>query len=154
VEIKRVRSRFDQRVAVIHPHDDVSMCQKHFQDECNINNILKKYRKTGIIDHVTKARLVYGDFNQYKDAAQNLDKVAKAQQLFEQLPAELRNEFKNSIPGFFDYISQAKNFDQCVAWGIFDKPAPAPEVEAAPVEPQTVVAKASTKSAKPASENV
>lgn len=99
-----------------------SRTQQHFKDECDINKILAKYKKTGVVTHVKRARALFGDFSELAPHAENMDKVAKATQAFEALPAELRNEFKNSIPGFFKYISDPKNKDQCVKWGIFDPP--------------------------------
>lgn len=105
-----------------------SKVQKHFKEEVDINNILAKYRKTGIIEHVARGRKLYGDFTEVKDVAEAMDVSARAKAIFEELPATLRNEFKNSIPGFFDFINDEKNFDKCVEWGIFEKPkAPEPE---------------------------
>lgn len=154
MEVPKVRNRFSPRVAVIHRHDGVTRTQVHFQDGCNINNILKKYKKTGVIEHVNRARAMYGDFSEYKDVAQNLDKTAKAVQLFESLPAELRNEFKNSIPGFFEFVGDAKNFDRCVELGIFDKPAPPPPaVESAGAERLAPDMKASSRKAAKQSED-
>lgn len=102
---------------------DDGRTQQHFKDQCDINILLAKYRKTGIMEHVTRAKERYGDFTQYgSDLAADLDRVAKAKQTFEMLPAELRNQFKNSIPGFFNFVQDPKNFDQCVKWGIYDKP--------------------------------
>lgn len=106
--------------------------QQHLRDEVNINNIIAKYNKTGIIEHVTRNRLKYGEFADLADYATNLDKVAKAQQSFETLPATLRNEFKNSIEGFFEFIRKPENKEQCVKWGIFDPPKdPKPAAPAA-----------------------
>lgn len=109
-------------------------CQQHFKDECDINKIIAKYNKTGILQHVTKARAMYGDFTQFAPFAENMDKVAKATQLFDDLPAELRNHFGNSIPGFFNFITQEKNRQQCIEWGIFDPP-PKKEEPQAPTPP-------------------
>lgn len=118
-----VRNKFSARVAVIAPEDpEGGLTQQHFKDAVDINNILAKYRKTGIMEHVKLAKERYGDFTELGEYAVHLDKVAKAQQAFESLPAELRNQFKNSIPGFFEYIQQPENHDQCVEWGIFEKP--------------------------------
>lgn len=118
-----VRNKYSPRIAVIAPADpDGGLTQQHFKEAVDINNILAKYRKTGIIEHVKLAKERYGDFTELGEYAVHLDKVAKAQQAFESLPAELRNQFKNSIPGFFEYIQKEENFDQCVQWGIFEKP--------------------------------
>lgn len=119
-QMPRVRSRWSPRIAYL-AFEGESLTQQHFKDAVDINNILAKYRKTGIIEHVKRAKAIYGDFTELAEYTKNLDKVAKAQQSFEMLPAELRNQFKNSIPGFFEYIQDPKNKEQCIAWGIFEK---------------------------------
>jgi len=110
-----------------------SRTQQHFKDDCDINKILAKYKKTGVLDHVRRAREIYGDFSQYTSAAENMDKVAKANSMFESLPAELRTKhFNNSIQGFLSYIGDPQNVEQCYQWGIYDRPAPAPNADPVP----------------------
>lgn len=121
--MNQVRDRFSPRVAVIAPEGE-SMTQQHFAEEVDINNIVAKYNRSGIITHVRAAQEKFGPLPELSEYAVHLDKVAKAQQAFEMLPAELRNHFNNSIPGFFKYISEEKNFDQCVEWGIYEPKEP------------------------------
>lgn len=116
----KIRTKFSDRVSVPAPWADDGRTQQHFGEKVDINNIVAKYRKTGIIEHVKRAKERYGDFTDLANYANNLDKVAKAQQSFEMLPAELRNHFKNSISGFFDYIKNPNNREQCEKWGIFE----------------------------------
>lgn len=119
--MSKVRNRFSDRVAVIAMEGE-SRTQQHFRESVDINNILAKYRKTGIIEHVKRAKERYGDFSELAEYGKNMDKVAKAQQSFEMLPAELRNQFQNNIPKFFEYIQKEENKEQCIKWGIFDAP--------------------------------
>lgn len=110
------------------PPSGNSRVQQHFKDEVDINNILAKYKKTGVITHVARARKLYGDFTQVKDVAEAMDVSARAKSIFEELPAEIRNRFKNSIPGFFEYIGKEENLEECYKLGIYDRPkAPEPE---------------------------
>jgi len=133
-----VRGKYSKRIAVIAPSADDGMTQQHFKDQVDINNILAKYRRTGVVEHVKKARELYGDFTELGEYARDLDKVAKAQQTFEMMPAEIRNQFKNSIQGFFEFIGDEKNKDQCVKWGIFDAPKEAAGMPAGSPEPGVV----------------
>lgn len=98
-----------------------SKMQQHLVAETDINRIISKYNKTGIITHIARAKKVYGDFTELKDVAEAMDTTTKAQAVFESLPAELRNKFGNSIPGFFEYIHDPNNREQCEQWGIFEK---------------------------------
>ena len=43
---------------------DPTMAQQHFEKECNINSIMKKYRQTGVLQSPGSDRVQprYGDF--------------------------------------------------------------------------------------------
>lgn len=116
----KIRNRFSERVAYI-ALQGPGRTQQHFRDQVDINNIFVKYRKTGVIEHVKRTQERFGDIRDLADYTQDLDKVAKAQQAFEMLPAELRNQFKNSISGFFEYIKNDENRPQLEKWGFVNK---------------------------------
>lgn len=117
-----IRNKFSKPVRVLSLPKGEDRTQQHFREEVNINQIIAKYQKTNILTHVTKNRVRFGEFLELADHAVNLDKVAKAQQSFDQLPSQLRNQFNNSIEGFFSFIQKPENKDQCIKWGIFDPP--------------------------------
>lgn len=133
-----VRSKFSGRVGVVARHLEDGRTQRHLGRATDINNILAKYRKTGVIEHVKRTQERYGDFTMLADFAGNLDMTAKAQQAFEALPASLRNQFGNSIPDFYAFVSNPENKEQLRKWGMLkaapDEPAAVPAA-AKPAEP-------------------
>jgi phage internal scaffolding protein len=82
-----------------------SLTQQHFADECDINQIMKKYELTGLLPetHLTPR---YGDTTLLPDfqSAQNL--IAQANQDFASLPAHLRKRFNNDPAEFVQYLSE------------------------------------------------
>jgi phage internal scaffolding protein len=116
------RSKFSKIDPVIVQLGTTTRTQQHFKDECDINLILAKYKKTGVLTHVSRARERYGDFSDYSGLADKMDVMVRANQAFELLPAELRNRFGNSVPAFLQYIEDPRHLDECVALGIYDKP--------------------------------
>lgn len=147
----KVRSKFSQRVAVITDTGDVQRTQQHFKDQCDVNKIMARYNKTGIISHVNRAQAKYGDFTMLGDFVENADKVVRAQQAFDQLPSELRKEFDNDYTKFFASIGKPEYRDKMAKWGILklqEKPAaepaqPEPPVTEPVTEPATPPAKTS-----------
>lgn len=121
-----VRSKYSPRVGYVTECGEETKVQQHFKDQCDINKIARSVEATGSSDHVKMARERYGDFTEILDIGVNMDKAAKAQQLYEQLPVEMRKKTGNSIPEFFKYIQNPENLDECVKWGIFDKPSQPP----------------------------
>ncbi len=82
-----------------------------FKDETDINKILQRAEKTGTISHINKYEGAYSDFSNY-DYVENLIKLTRGREIFDDLPAELRNEFSNSPAKFFDYVNEPKNKDR------------------------------------------
>lgn len=130
----KARNKFSDRKQVLARHVQDGRTQKHMARATDINNILAKYKKTGVIEHINRAMARYGDFSEYSDVAtlENMDKMAKAQASFEMLPAEVRNKFNNSMVGFFSFLEAEENRPTLEKWGILKK---APPVEAKPADP-------------------
>lgn len=137
------RSRLSPQRHSILPRGEDSRTQQHMRDECDINKILAKYHRTGVITHVNRAKERFGDFGQYGGLAEKLDVLAKAEQAFAMLPATIRNAVGNDIGSFLRYIEDPRHFDECVSWGIYDPPPKAPDVV---TPPQPEVASDSTES--------
>ncbi len=85
--------------------------KQSFKDETDINKILKRAEKTGTISHLAKYEGTYGDFADF-DYFENLQKLTRGREIFDELPAEIRNEFKNSPGKFFDYVNDPGNVDR------------------------------------------
>lgn len=122
------RSKFSDRLQVISPVDEKSRTQQHFKDDCDINVIWKRYQRTGVVTHIARVREVYGEFDPNVNFGKVFADLSRAQEMFEQLPAAMRGRFLNDPKGFYEFIADPANKDECIRLGIFDKPAePAPE---------------------------
>jgi len=78
------------------------MTQQQFAESCNINNILAKYQKTGLIDHVAKYQPQYGDCSG-ADYTEAMRTVANAKSMFEELPSSVRANFDHNPANFLDF---------------------------------------------------
>jgi len=101
------RTRFSSRIS---PQINCTMEERktksEFADDCDINKIMSRYRKTGILPDSSKAALAqYGNFDQIPSFHEMQDKVLAAHELFSSLPAHVRKEFDND-PGLFIDSSQ------------------------------------------------
>lgn len=74
-----------------------SRTKQSFKDECDINNIVKKFEATGILDHVNEAasRGLYQDLPSGLDLQAGLEMIRQAEEAFMALPAGTRAEFDN-----------------------------------------------------------
>lgn len=109
-------------------HDPVVDCQaaddgmthQSFQDECDINKIMKRYQDTGMIEHVREISTNYGDFSNVDDYQTALNKVISAQESFDALPAEIRKRFKNDPAELIDFMNDPKNAQEAVQLGLLE----------------------------------
>ncbi len=78
------------------------------QAECDINNIMAKFQKTGVIDFVNKHSPQFGDATgiEFQDA---MEKVAKSREMFAELPSKVRKRFDNDPAQFLDFVNDPEN---------------------------------------------
>jgi phage internal scaffolding protein len=91
--------------------------EQHHKDKCDINKIIKKYDKTGVITHVTKFEAKFGDMTGM-DFKTMQDKVAKAKSMFEAMPSEIRNRFDNNPADLLSFMENPDNRDKAIELGL------------------------------------
>lgn len=99
-----------------------SLTQQHYSADCNVLNIIRKYDKTGFLDHVNNKKAKYGDFTSVSTYPEAFDLIQKADQSFAELPSDIRNRFKNNAGYFLEFVSNPDNFDELVELGLAIKP--------------------------------
>ena len=82
--------------------------KQSFKDETDVNFIIQKHTRMGTLSHLEQWGGNYGDFSDF-DFQKAQNQIANANSMFEQLPAGVRNEFKNSPELFFDYVNDPEN---------------------------------------------
>ncbi len=70
--------------------------EQHHARACDINTIMAKYLKTGVMDHISKYQPIYGDVTS-ADYKKSMDLVAGVKTEFEELPAYVRKEFGEDV---------------------------------------------------------
>jgi len=80
-----------------------SLTKQSFQKECDINNIMARYQKTGVIEHFSRHAQQYSDTDgqTFTEAMQT---VANAQSMFEELPSKARAYFEHDPAKFLDFV--------------------------------------------------
>ena len=115
-----------------------TMTKQSFKAECDINNILKQYRVTGQIAHISaNARQgAYEDLPDPVDFQDAMNLVLEAQNSFASLPSKTRDRFGNDPAEFLAFMSDPANASEIEALGL-TTPRPAPEVPPPPPTPET-----------------
>lgn len=97
------------------------------KEECDINNILAKYKKSGIITHVKDHGPQYADLPDGVDFQTSMNMVVQAQQLFDSLPSSIRARFGNSPAAYLDFVADPANEAELQEMGVLERPEGAPE---------------------------
>lgn len=106
-----VRNRFSPQMRVrLETPADAQGAHQSMKDECDINQIIPRFKRTGVLQHVQQRELRYGDFTalDFQDA---LNTVRRATEMFEELPAKVRKKFGNDPGAFAEFASDPKNVD-------------------------------------------
>lgn len=113
------------RRRVYQPHgSEPSMTKQEFKNECDINQILARYQKTGAINHFAKYAGSYGDFSAC-DLQEAHDLLTRARKMFDDLPSAVRREVATP-EGFLDFVQNPANKARMAELGLTKAPLPPP----------------------------
>lgn len=130
-----------------------TLTQQHFRDECDINNIMARYEKTGmLIDPLNPPtrQPLFGDFSGLPSFMEAQNAIREGVELFEALPARIRKAFNNDPVAYCDFISDRNNLDQALEMGLVDADYVAGIKNAEAAFEEAKAAKAAAKAAKKA----
>lgn len=115
-QIVSVRKNGTVRVST--KNSEKSLTQQQFKDECDINNIMRKYSDTGQFTHLTQKTGMYADFSNIQDYQTMLDTVRYADEAFNTLPAQIRARFRNNPGDLLEFLQDPKNEPEAIALGL------------------------------------
>lgn len=94
--------------------------QQHFKDECDINNIIDKYRVNGCFQpsDLASSEPVYADVSDVQDFASAQNFVIQAQEQFMSLDSKIRRRFNDDPVQFMAFCEDACNYDEAISLGI------------------------------------
>ena len=93
-----------------------SRTKQSFKNECDVNNILKNYNKTGVMpENFNPGEYRDLDGTDYQEYMQT---VASANSMFEELPSALRKRFKNDPAQLLSFVHDDKNVAEAHKLGL------------------------------------
>lgn len=91
--------------------------------ECDINTIMARYFKTGVIEHVRAHPLRFEELPGGMDYHTSLNLVLAAQRSFEGLPGHVRSRFGNDAQAFLTFVEDPANASELVDLGLAVAPS-------------------------------
>ncbi len=105
--------------------------KQSFKEECDINKIMKKYRKTGQMDpaSMNTREAIFADVSGYGDYQEMQAKIQNASEAFMTLSAEIRTRFKNDPGKLLEFMADDTNIPEARELGILLKGEPEPDTQ-------------------------
>lgn len=114
-----------RRIEVVYEDDLPSMTRQEFAEECDINGIMKRYERTGMIPGNPNFVPQYLDLTVTPANLMDcMNQMIDADQAFMSLPATVRKEFDNDSMRFVEYASNPDNLGRMREWGLAPPEAP------------------------------
>lgn len=107
--------------------------KQSFRKETDVNLIINRFEKTGLLTPVDSRPPFYMDVSEVGDYRSALENVRRADALFMALPSPVRAEFGNDAAAFLDFCTDPVNEDRMREMGLL--PALPEAAEAAVVPP-------------------
>jgi phage internal scaffolding protein len=114
-----------ERVSFIVEGEEITK-QSH-KEECDINNILSQFKRTGIVRHITSRQALYLDLPSEMDLQTSLAIVKRAEHAFSELPSKVRDRFGNDPGRLLAALGDPTMADELRALGLL-KPVRPPDV--------------------------
>lgn len=96
-----------------------SLTDQSMAEECDVNRILERYQRTGVMDHINRFEGSYGDFlDAPTDYQTAINQVMAADDAFATLPSAVRRRFSNSVSDFLLFCSDDRNRDEMQSLGL------------------------------------
>lgn len=104
------------KVDITFPPDE-DRTKQSFKDESDINHIMARYQKTGVLDFAEKHSPQYGDVTGLEFQA-GMELIKRAQAMFSDLPSSVRTRFENDPAKFLDFVHDDANREEAAAMGL------------------------------------
>lgn len=96
---------------------------------------MRKYERTGVIEHVNEHKGTYGNYVGVPDYNEAQNIIADAKSLFESVPAKIRADMHNDPAEFIEFMQNAENREKIEAYGLDSSHLP-PVEPTVPLEPR------------------
>lgn len=95
-----------------------SLTKQAEKDACDVNLILNRFERTGVLPDMIRQDGRYGDFSDVGTYQEALNTVILAQEQFEALDAHVRDRFGNDPMKMLEFCSRSENLEEMVKLGL------------------------------------
>ncbi len=94
------------------------LAKQSMRDECDVNLIMAKFVKTGLISHVARGLPSFVDVSELTDYRSAIEQVRSVEKYFAALPAGVRTRFDNDAVSFMSFLESGASGEDLEALGL------------------------------------
>jgi phage internal scaffolding protein len=113
--------------------DDPSLTQQQFKEESDINTIVDRFMKSGVLPNPINMPQ-YMDYEGVFDFQSAMNTVRQADENFMRMDAKIRARFNNSPQEFLEFFGNPENVEEAIRLGLAI-PQPVVETKVSAAEP-------------------
>lgn len=99
-------------------NNEPSLTVQSEKDSCDINLIVERHLRTGIMTNYRTSQPMYGDFTSCVDYHEAVARAQQAEESFMTLPASIRARFSNDPGQLIDFLSNENNRSEAIKLGL------------------------------------
>lgn len=120
-EKKYINSVYDRQRPKGITFSKPSKTKQAFAQECDVNNIIKKYNGVPILPSALQSVAQYGDFSEVSSFDDAHNQVIAAEHAFKALPSKIRSFFHNDPANLLEALKNPKMETELVELGLLQK---------------------------------
>ncbi len=119
--MERVIHNAYMRNRVILMFDGKSRTKSSFMKDCDINRIVARGEKNGVVDHTTSVPAMYGDTTTTNlDFQESMNIIIEAESMFSSLSSRVRRRFNNDPSELLEFVHTEGNEDELRELGLIE----------------------------------
>lgn len=116
---KQMREFVAHHAKVDEQGNPVIVTEQHHKEYCDVNNIINKYKRTGLYENVARLEMQYGDVTG-ADYQTMVNTIAGVSEHFEQLPDKIKKRFDYDPSKLLHFMDSEDNRDEAIQLGLID----------------------------------
>lgn len=100
-----------------------SRTKDSFRQSTDVNWIMDRFEKTGLVTHLNRAQARFGDFSEVEDYFGAVRQIQDVQELFASLPAKVRDACNNDPAEYLDLVLNPENRAEAISLGLIEPAA-------------------------------
>jgi len=111
------KTAYGKKTKILKMFDKQGRTKQSHKNECDINQIMAKFQKTGVLTHAKSQEAEYGDIPSV-DFQEAMNIVIQSREMFAELPSSVRKRFNNSAQNYLEFLENPDNKEEMRKMGL------------------------------------